>query len=205
MLVHDVAANAHMHRGGDVAPVARRQQAVFPVGEFVLLDVAAQRLAKAVALRRVFVDRLVVQACLLPQAELALGDVLGHALGRCADHRQLEVMDGRRAVHGEVVDVARLHHRDHGRRHAGSDHMPAQHQRDVRAARLRRADPVRQQVDGRMAIAVVADSRLHHALIQVMHALPQREQLQFGAVEFFKGHTDTSPGNSCSSSSRISR
>ena len=47
------------------------------------------------------------------QTEFAGLDVARHALGRCADQRQLVVVDGARSVHRNVGDPAAANQVDH--------------------------------------------------------------------------------------------
>ena len=76
-------------------------------------------------------------AGLVPQPELAVLDVAGHALGGRADQRELEVVDRARAVHRDVGDEAAFHQVDDEAREPDLDHVRAHQQDHRRAVRAR--------------------------------------------------------------------
>ena len=66
----------------------------------------------------------------LPEPELSLSDIAGHALGGRPDEGQCEVVDGAGAVHAHVGDEPSLHQVNHEARQALLDDVGAHHQDD---------------------------------------------------------------------------
>ena len=64
----------------------------------------------------------------MPKAELAGLNVASHALGGGADQRQFPIMDRPCAVHGDVINMAALHHVDEESGNAGPDDMGTHHE-----------------------------------------------------------------------------
>src|SRR5262249_52268316 len=110
-------------------PPAGGGEAELPVGEALLLDEAAERLAEALLTCCGVADDVVYPRGLLPQAELSRREVLGHVLGSAADQRELEVVDQRGPVGREVGHQSALYKVDQVARKAEFDRVGPQEEK----------------------------------------------------------------------------
>ena len=106
LLVHNIAANANVHGGRHMQLIACRQHTVPGIGEVVLYNPLAQRLACAQAQLGALVQGADVLGVLLPKAKLALADILCHAFRGGANHGKLKIVDGGGAVESKMGDIA---------------------------------------------------------------------------------------------------
>jgi hypothetical protein len=67
---------------------------------------------------------------LLRHSERAVTKTRGHIFGGCPEERDLRVMDGQRAVHGDAGNQALLHQLDQNGRHAGLNDVTPERQHD---------------------------------------------------------------------------
>ena len=101
------------------------------------VDAPAEVFAQAERACGGLADPVVQLAGFPPQAELAGADVAGDAFGGGADARQFVIVDGARAVHGDVIQEAALHQVDQMAVDAGAQHVGAHHEDARRAGRAR--------------------------------------------------------------------
>ena len=87
---------------------------------------------------------------LIPRAESARRHIFGHALRRAPEPRVFPVVDGARAIRGEMRDPAALHQLRHEQRRAIAEQVRAVDQDDRRARGPGRHDPLRGLRDQRM-------------------------------------------------------
>ncbi len=144
VLVDDVLADGHVDRHRHAQANAGRQHARLTIGELLLLDHPPESFAQADAAPRGGDGGLVDSARLLPQTELAAGDVPGHALAGPADHGQLEVVDRPGAVEGQVREQSPLHEVDQERSVAFAEHVGSAGEDHRPPVGRRRDDPLGQ-------------------------------------------------------------
>ena len=128
VLVDDVRTQRDVVGGGHAQLPSLVQYAVLPVGEavLVLVDIACKRFAVTKALPVASRDRLVHPAPrFLPHTEGAVLNGSGYILGGPSKVRQLEVVDGARAVARQVGDKSIAHQRDQVAGQAVFYHMRA--------------------------------------------------------------------------------
>jgi hypothetical protein len=127
-----------------VTAVGLQDEAAFAVlGVGAQLEPAAQRFAHSQAFAHAARDGAVHLAPgLFGGAEAAVGQHRFHVLAGVAGERDLEIVDGRRAVHGERGGIAAPHQVDQHRRQAALDYVAAQAPDDGAPAPPRLADGV---------------------------------------------------------------
>ncbi len=190
VLVDDVVADARVYRGRHAAPVRRGKERKLAVREIAGFDAAADVLAQPQLLRRRLPDPFVQLAGFAPEPELAGADVAVHALGGGADAGQFVIVDGARAVEGQVIDPAVLHQIDDVPAHPRAQHVRAHHEDARRAGFARPAQPVRHGCQVRMG------ERRRRFLqsqplrsLQIVRSVGQRLQLKPRAVkQLVSGH-----------------
>src|SRR5216683_2732272 len=109
MLMQYVVADANVDRDRDTEAYSRGQHADVFMGTRSVEDGPAERFAQA-DLGRSGRDHIVHAAGFLPEAELSRLDIPGHAFRGCPDEGELPIVNGSRAVHGDMIDPAALHH-----------------------------------------------------------------------------------------------
>ena len=185
VLVRNVVTDADVHGHRDAELVSIRQDADIAMREVLGDDPAAEILAKAES-QAGGVDRPVVQnAGIVPEAKLPGPDVAGDTLGRGADARQFEIVDGTGTVHGDMRERSAAEQVDDLSRHARLDHVRAHHQnpRAGSATRQPRRDNCERLLQARIGLRGLLLYLQQVAEIHVVGSLGQGPDDQLRAVK----------------------
>ena len=182
-----------MHRHRYVVSNACRQDARFAVGEFVFLDLPADRLAQADFLLGSPSGSLVHPSRFTPEPELPLPDILRDALAGRADHRQFEIVDRSGPVQRQVGDQPSPHQIDQQGAVAGSKDMRPAGEDDRPIVPTASANPFSEgRQRGMRERCSLALGELEHAAVEVVFPLSEWEQTQSPAIEHRKRHDQLS-------------